>query len=47
MEDLAKLNHPNIMGYHGYELIKGDGLYCFVEFCKGGSLKDISKKKGS
>lgn len=30
------------MGYYGYE--NGpDGLYCFIEFCNGGNLKDLSK----
>lgn len=38
MEDLSKINHLNIMGYYGYEMGK-DGLYCFIEFCGGGTLK--------
>jgi serine/threonine protein kinase len=29
MEDLAKIRHPNIMGYYGYEK-NNDGLYCFL-----------------
>ena len=46
MAELAKINHPNIMGYYGYE--KNDkGLFFFVEFCSGGSLKQISAKKCS
>lgn len=44
MDDLSKLHHPNIMGYYGSELNK-DGLYCFIEFCNGGSLKDIINGK--
>lgn len=44
MHDLAKINHPHIMGYYGYEE-NADGLYCFIEFCNGGSLKDIIKTK--
>lgn len=44
MEDLSKINHPNIMGYYGYEMTK-DGLYCFIEFCAGGSLKQLATKK--
>jgi hypothetical protein len=35
MEELAKLKHPNIMGYYGYE-IKPEGLYSFLEFCARG-----------
>ncbi len=46
MEDLSKINHPNIMGYYGYEMTK-DGLYCFIEFCSGGTLKVLAKKKVS
>lgn len=46
MEELAKLNHPNIMGYYGYEM-KPEGLYCFLEFCSGGELKPYCKKKVS
>lgn len=42
MHDLAKINHPNIMGYYGYEENE-EGLYCFIEFCSGGSLKDLIK----
>ena len=46
MAELAKINHPNIMGYYGYE--KNDkGLFFFVEFCSGGSLKQLSAKKCS
>ena len=44
MDDLSKLHHPNIMGYYGSELNK-DGLYCFIEFCNSGSLKDLIKGK--
>jgi hypothetical protein len=29
MEDLAKIRHPNIMGYYGYDK-NNDGLYCFI-----------------
>lgn len=43
MDDLSKLHHPNIMGYYGNEQNK-DGLYCFIEFCNGGSLKELIKK---
>lgn len=46
MSELAKLNHPNIMGYYGYEKNE-KGLFFFVEFCSGGSLKAIMKKKVS
>ena len=46
MEDLSKLNHPNIMGYYGYEK-KAEGLYCFLEFCAGGELKQYFKKRVS
>lgn len=44
MEDLAKIRHPNIMGYYGYEK-NNEGLYCFIEFCSGGSLKQFSAAK--
>lgn len=44
MDDLSKLHHPNIMGYYGSEQNK-DGLYCFIEFCNSGSLKDLIKNK--
>lgn len=44
MQDLAKITHPHIMGYYGYE-DNEEGLYCFIEFCNGGSLKDIIKGK--
>ena len=40
MAELAELNHPNIMGYYGYEKNE-TGLYFFVEFCSGGTLKKI------
>jgi hypothetical protein len=44
MAELAKINHPNIMGYYGYE--KNEiGLFFFVEFCSGGSLKQLITKK--
>ena len=44
MAELAKINHSNIMGYYGYE--KNDkGLFFFVEFCSGGSLKQLIGKK--
>lgn len=46
MHDLAKINHQNIMGYYGYE-DNEDGLYCFIEFCNGGTLKDLIKSKMS
>jgi serine/threonine protein kinase len=42
MQDLTKLKHQNIMGYFGYEH-KNDGLYCFVELCRGGSLSKLIK----
>jgi protein-serine/threonine kinase len=46
MAELAKINHPNIMGYYGYE--KNEvGLFFFVEFCSGGSLKQLINKKMS
>ena len=38
MAELAKVVHPNIMGYYGYKKDES-GLYFFVEFCSGGSLK--------
>jgi serine/threonine protein kinase len=44
MDDLSKLHHPNIMGYYGSEQNK-EGLYCFIEFCSGASLKELIKKK--
>jgi mitogen-activated protein kinase kinase kinase len=44
MRDLAKINHPNIMGYYGCEE-NDDGLYSFIEFCDGGALKDVLKTK--
>ena len=44
MDDLSKLHHPNIMGYYGSEQNK-DGLYCFIEFCNGGSTKELIKAK--
>ena len=34
------------MGYYGYE-DNEDGLYCFIEFCNGGTLKDLIKSKMS
>jgi serine/threonine protein kinase len=40
MRDLMKYKHPNIMGYYGHEE-RNEGLYCFLEFCGGGSLKDF------
>ena len=46
MTELAKINHSNIMGYYGYE--KNDkGLFIFVEFCSGGSFKQLIGKKVS
>ncbi len=42
MQDLAKMKHPNIMGYYGYESNK-EGLYYFIEFCNGGTLKKLIK----
>ena len=44
MHDLAKINHPHIMGYYGYEENE-EGLFCFIEFCNGGTLKDLIKAK--
>ena len=44
MAELAKINHPNIMGYYGYEKNE-KGLFFFVEFCSGGSLKQLIGKK--
>jgi len=44
MEDLAKIRHPNIMGYYGYDK-NSDGLYCFIEFCNGGSLKQLVTRR--
>jgi serine/threonine protein kinase len=46
MAELAKVTHPNIMGYYGYEKNE-TGLYFFVEFCSGGSLKQLINKKMS
>lgn len=46
MAELAKVNHPNIMGYYGYKKDES-GLYFFVEFCSGGSLKQLITKKMS
>lgn len=46
MTELAKVNHPNIMGYYGYKKDE-TGLYFFVEFCSGGSLKQLINKKMS
>lgn len=44
MQDLAQIRHQNIMGYYGYQ-DNEDGLYCFLEFCNGGTLKDLIKSK--
>jgi protein-serine/threonine kinase len=44
MQDLAKISHQNIMGYYGYE-DNEEGLYCFIEFCNGGTLKELIKTK--
>jgi serine/threonine protein kinase len=44
MEELAKIRHPNIMGYYGYEK-NNDGLYCFLEFCSGSCLKQFASAK--
>ena len=46
MTELAKVNHPNIMGYYDYKKDES-GLYFFVEFCSGGSLKQLITKKMS
>lgn len=46
MAELAKINHPNIMGYYGYKKDES-GLYFFVEFCSGGSLKQLITKRMS
>lgn len=46
MAELAKVTHPNIMGYYGYEKNE-TGLYFFVQFCSGGSLKQLINKKMS
>lgn len=46
MAELAKISHPNIMGYYGYKKDE-TGLYFFVEFCSGGSLKQLINKKMS
>ena len=46
MAELAKVTHPNIMGYYGYKKDES-GLYFFVEFCSGGSLKQLIGKKMS
>lgn len=42
MDSLTQVRHPNIMDYYGYRE-KPEGLYCFVEFCGGGSVKDLIK----
>lgn len=34
------------MGYYGFE-DNEEGLFCFIEFCNGGSLKDLIKHKMS
>ena len=44
MQDLAQIRHQNIMGYYGYQ-DNEDGLYCFLEFCNGGTLKELIKTK--
>ncbi len=46
MAELAKINHPNIMGYYGYEKNQ-IGLFFFIEFCTGGTLKNLIIKKMS
>lgn len=46
MAELAKVTHPHIMGYYGYKKDES-GLYFFVEFCSGGSLKQLINKKMS
>ena len=33
------------MDYYGH-IENNDGLYCFLEFCGGGSLKDLCSKEG-
>jgi protein-serine/threonine kinase len=46
MAELSKITHAHIMGYYGYE--KNEiGLFFFVEFCSGGSLKQLINKKMS
>lgn len=45
MSALTKFRHPNIMDYYGH-VENNDGLYCFLEFCGGGSLKDLCGKEG-
>jgi protein-serine/threonine kinase len=46
MAELAKITHPNIMGYYGYEKNE-KGLFFFIEFCSGGTLKQLINKKMS
>jgi serine/threonine protein kinase len=46
MAELAKINHAHIMGYYGYEKNE-EGLFCFIEFCSGGSLKTLINNKMS
>ncbi|OBA20489.1 kinase-like protein [Metschnikowia bicuspidata var. bicuspidata NRRL YB-4993] len=44
--DLLKiLKHPNIVKYHGFVKTL-DSLNVFLEFCAGGSLRQIYKKQG-
>lgn len=44
MEDLAQIKHQNIMGYYGFQ-DNEEGLYCFLELCNGGTLKDMIKAR--
>ena len=43
MSALTKFHHPSIMDYYGH-VENNEGLYCFLEFCGGGSLKDLCKQ---
>lgn len=44
--DLLKiLKHPNIVKYHGF-VKTSDSLNVFLEYCAGGSLRQIYKKNG-
>jgi serine/threonine protein kinase len=38
MHELAKINHPNIIGYYGYH-DNQTGVYFFLELCTNGNLK--------
>ena len=44
LEILSTLTHPYIMGFYGYTK-QDDDVYLFVEYCSGGVLTDLIKKR--